>query len=389
MPCEVALEDTGLKEKLLQQGLVEEKSMPRVVNALHKKLCSSCVDFALDFRLHCLWEDLVLAKKLSAIVNVAEKRCTSIDNIAADMQQFALCWTQQQRRLEDVCRQLGSFPNLFVTIAPAEWSFTLHDYIFDAMPLKDVQVHLTFHFYNCLKEILLKLLRGEYSEHDTGIASVDAWAMRFEFQKRGTLHVHLLCWAHLTVPIAHMVGRTGRTSSLLLRFLERFFAASIDIQAGDTNHCLLRYVAGYVSKASDCMLLPTLTPERSSSASWKQVFRLLSRRTPMWQELALDFAGLPLVLTSFGALKLLLPSQDSKDDAVSTLIYKAYLARTEHHELGFLNLFRKVIVKIQNGKIIDTRPRPPGDKVAVSLTFPFEFLDLFAKAWAMAFVKIR
>ena len=67
LSLEVALEDTNFKEKLVQQGLVAEKQTPRLVTALQKKLFSTCVDFACDFRLHCLWEDILLAQAVVSI----------------------------------------------------------------------------------------------------------------------------------------------------------------------------------------------------------------------------------------------------------------------------------------------------------------------------------
>ena len=134
------------------------------------------------------------------------------------------------------------------------------------------------------------------------------------------------------------------------------------------------------------MRLPTGGPETSSSASWRQVFRLLSRRTPLWQEIALDLAGLPLVLTSFGPLKLFLPLPGTKDDSASYNIYKAYLTRAQFLDKGFLDWFRLVDVKMQRGAVVETKLRPPGDTFGVSLTFPFELLDVFAAAWALAFV---
>ena len=97
--------------------------------------------------------------------------------------------------------------------------------------------------------------------------------MRFEFQDRGTLHMHVVAWVKLQqVGFADMAenltGTTGQEhNSKLVKFLENAFNASIDVQVGKGEHCLLSYVTGYVSKASDALSLKIRrrNPEATSS----------------------------------------------------------------------------------------------------------------------------
>ena len=78
----------------------------------------------------------------------------------------------------------------------------------------------------------------------SGIAKIHEYACRFEFQGRGTIHVHVLAWADIGVKDSGLLsGRTrpaNNRSSLLVRFLERMFKCSVDFQRKNGAHCFLR-----------------------------------------------------------------------------------------------------------------------------------------------------
>ena len=91
---------------------------------------------------------------------------------------------------------------------------------------------------------------------NAGLEEVYDYCFRWEFQGRGTIHVHVLAWAKLKdddhVHPRQYNGASNdktRTKSPMLVYLEDLFHASIDVQCGDGEHNLLRYVTGYVSKA--------------------------------------------------------------------------------------------------------------------------------------------
>ena len=112
---------------------------------------------------------------------------------ASEMAAFEMYWHRQTQLLEDVCRQAGRLPELFFTLAPAEWKFQLHEGVLSAErneELSSMQLLLTMHLYNALQAVLRRLIfeNGDALEA-CGIEEVEHWCMRFEFQKRGTIHV--------------------------------------------------------------------------------------------------------------------------------------------------------------------------------------------------------
>eukprot|EP00971_Amphidinium_carterae_P014710 290554-Amphidinium_carterae.1 len=97
-----------------------------------------------------------------------------------------------------------------------------------------------------------------------------------------------------------MSGTTGKEhSSTFAHFLESIFHCRVDVPVGDGHHNLLRYVAGYVAKASDALHFrakdaSTGTISVKEESKWRQVYRLLCRRRPLEQEMIMDFACLPM-----------------------------------------------------------------------------------------------
>ena len=56
------------------------------------------------------------------------------------------------------------------------------------------------------------------------------------------------------------------------------------------NHCLLRYMAGYVAKASDAMQFSK--HQSLGEGHWRQAYRLLCKKSPTEQEMLMEFSGL-------------------------------------------------------------------------------------------------
>jgi len=81
--------------------------------------------------------------------------------------------------------------------------------------------------------------------------------------------------------------------------LEKLFHGSCDVQCGRGEHCMISYVAGYVSKASDSLTFKVKEAEHANSSTWRTTYRLLCKRAPLMPEMAMDFAGLPLLDSSF------------------------------------------------------------------------------------------
>ena len=159
---------------------------------------------------------------------------------------------------------------------------------------------ITLHLYHTLQTLLeVHLLKHGQSLARIGIAKVRQWSFRFEFQSRGTLHLRAVLWADL-LPGWTAADITGRTntgkSSAFLRLLEALFNSRADVQCGDGSHVLLRYVAGYLAKASDALQFQSKQAHQGSEGSqWRQTYRLLAKRSPMEQEMLMEFAGLAMV----------------------------------------------------------------------------------------------
>jgi hypothetical protein len=306
-----AFGDTDLSNRLKELNQIATSSTPSVKTGWFRKVCSRSVDYWADYALQCFLYDVSLARSLTSVVSLAEGKKMAPEVFAADMAAFEMYWHRQTQLLEDVCRQAGRLPELFFTLAPAEWKFPLHEGVLPAEhdeELSSMQLLLTMHLYNALQAVLRRLIfeNGDALEA-CGIEEVEHWCMRFEFQKRGTIHVHVICW-YKPLRGCHpeeLTGRSGeRSTSPLLRLLEEIFRCSVDVQGGRCRHNLLTYVLGYVAKASDALQFRTKDGKctgqgQQAESRWRQVYRLLSKRSPLEQEMAMDMAGQSMVRSSF------------------------------------------------------------------------------------------
>jgi hypothetical protein len=118
--------DTDIKPRLMSLGHINDKQLPSIKTSFLRKYLSRCSDYANDFLLFCLLHDISLARSLMQLVSIAEKKDMTADAAAQHLHTFDSYWRLQQSILEDKCRQLDRLPNLFITVAPAEWKFPLH-----------------------------------------------------------------------------------------------------------------------------------------------------------------------------------------------------------------------------------------------------------------------
>jgi hypothetical protein len=141
--------DTDLRGRLGSLGHIEANQLASIKVSFMRKYLSRCYDYSKDFLLLCLIYDIALARNLTQLVTIAESKDLSPDGMAKHLHNFDSYWRQQQAILEDKCRQLDRLPTLFITIAPAEWTFPLHDPTLTcySKQLSDVQGYLTLHIY--------------------------------------------------------------------------------------------------------------------------------------------------------------------------------------------------------------------------------------------------
>ena len=194
--------DTDIKNRLVSKGQLDKRQLPSIKTSFMRKILSRCTSYGSDFQLFSLVHDIALAKQLTSVVEMAKKNNIAPDQAASGMQNCQTFWVHERTQLEDMCRQLGK-PNLFLTVAPAEWKFPWHRAMFardktTAEGLTDAQAKFTLHIYHVLQEVLAKTVLNKHPDEDmvrmTGIRSTQEYAMRIEFQSRGTLHVHIVAW---------------------------------------------------------------------------------------------------------------------------------------------------------------------------------------------------
>ena len=408
-----SLADTDYHQRLPSLGWMTSKNKPSIRTGFMRKLESRCLDYSADFPLQCLIYDTCMAKTITSVQALADKQKVSPEQIASDMDSFDVYWQQQLRKMEDICRQEhekhGSLdkalPSVFFTIAPAEWRYLLHNGMFHEGPLADQQQNITMHLYHTLQVLLEHhLLKNGESLAEVGIAKVRQWSYRFEFQSRGTLHLHAVLWADLLPgrSAGSLAGRTGTPhASAFVALLERLFRSRVDVQCGDGSHNLLQYVAGYVSKASDALSFSHRQAQQQGTSEeqskWRQSYRLLCKKSPMEQEITMEFAGLPMVKHSFSGHALFAPIPGSKTRNTSRdqyLLYQYYL-RQPVQELGcakgfsFMQWIREFRIVDVEKRLISKRnlagPMKNAD-CGIAMTFPFELLDIFIGAWAATFL---
>ena len=219
--------------------------------------------------------------------------------------------------------------------------------------------------------------------------------------------MHCVLWADFLPGTDSRVlcGRTGTEhSSEFVRLLEQLFKCRVDVQCGDGNYVLMRYVAGYVSKASDALKFRA-TEATSSMSTWRQVYRLLCKKSPLEQELIMEFAGLPMVLHSFTGCHLFAPVPGSAAKNSSRDFYEAYqqLLRTqepsarsrEAKSLCFMQWLRRYNVQLHGSRGPDAsyvitqraqRGRGAGKDCGIAMKFAFELLDIYIGSWATVFM---
>lgn len=411
--------DTDIKIRLVQLNRMKQSQTPSLNTSFERKLLSRAEGYQDDYLLQCLLADVSLASKISAFVSIADGLNMAPDEVAAVSQNFNAFWVRATAKLQDMCRQMDAMPNLFFTVAPAEWKFPLPEALLGLLPgkaLSERHALLTRHVYHCLLELLrhcfLDTVRAK-----VGVEEVHEYALRFEFQDRGTMHVHVVAW--VTYDNEFMVdgfdsdparfgGRSGtKHSSPLVKLLESLFNASVDVQCANGKHCLLQYVTGYAAKASDSLKFKSKDfndagVERLSK--WRQIFRLLSKKAPLEPEMTADFAGLPLIHSSFAGLHIFAPVPGSKAVNVSRHMYNAFLAYQQRMPseqswngsyIEWLRTHKPDWKKQSDGTFAyswqlrnkeGAKHWKSKDRLAVGVSFAFELLDVFIGQFLAMFV---
>ena len=226
-----------------------------------------------------------------------------------------------------------AYPNVFITIAPAEWRFPLHFALFQhwkhgeayqhPQDLSKIQGLLTLHIHSVLTAVVEGFLRDKQRFDE-----MYEYVIRVEFQERGTLHLHVAAWAILH---DHMDLRgnsqEGRWSEFI-RVLSSYGFDHIDVQYGEG---FLNYINGYTTKASDAMdfrLDQHAMPD--ASHQWRTCYRLLCNQVMCVPEIMAKIASLPLMVRSFHVEPVVAPTPKKDRDMAHTESGRQYLAYLAH-----------------------------------------------------------
>ena len=130
-----------------------------------------------------------------------------------------------------------------------------------------------------------------------------------EFQKRGTLLIHLCAWVvynrRAMNPLSGQNILNGRSASYsmssLVELLEETFHGTVDVQAGgDLNAGPMQHVIGYAAKASDSVEWKAAEYGKNLyEHKWLTTYRLLCKRAPLQPEMFVDFYGYSLMKHTF------------------------------------------------------------------------------------------
>ena len=117
---------TGTSNTVSDCCIRRHRCQKKVADTRAQKLSGRCASHAEDFdHQPCLY-DIVLARELTSLPNMANSKGKSPDEFASRNQSFSRFWEVEQAKLEEMCRQHNEMPHLFFSVAPAEWSFPPH-----------------------------------------------------------------------------------------------------------------------------------------------------------------------------------------------------------------------------------------------------------------------
>lgn len=164
----------------------------------------------------------------------------------------------------------------------------------------------------------------------------------------------------------------------------------------------------FLLKASDALQFKA--KETAGQRKWLQTYKLLTKRAPLFPEIAVEFACLPMVVASFqGMMMIYAPIPGSKAKNTSRDLYNAFLAENAkvasllQEKCSFIDLLRtyKVETTYPNGaeeppeyKMKKRSGATVGEGVgkercALGIRFPFAMLDIFIGAWCAMMVPHR
>ena len=372
------------------------------ISFLHK-VQSTILDYGTDYDLLHFHYDLWLFKTVSgALTSCRFRMCSPARSL--ETKPFSVeYWKWQHRFLLDAVLQYGP-PSIFLTISPYEWSFPVPPWLASLRFLTgkgptQLASFETTHITHVLEQIIRGYLCGsndkKWSNHVFNynniatFSNVQTYFYRFEFQGRGTVHVHLLVWLkdikrirlkllRADIPwadpqLSYEVSKLQKsdkgafvltndqtevlsvreTQVVKLHHFAKAFALNLrayisslipslkcrmDVQTSDGHGMLLRYVTSYVSKWQDSFETGSLYSIHVGP--YQAAYKHLICMKPLEPEMWLSLSSTKMSWTPSRRKKLRFPTIDSLSVNPS---YLKYLRRpTKYSKLSFLQWLRLV-----------------------------------------------
>ena len=120
---------------------------------------------------------------------------------------------------------LCAYPNLFITIAPAEWKLFRPYFLRPYLQCVWAGAYLmALHMYFLVRSMWFFLA----SRHGHKFFVVFDWVCKTEYQGRGTPHRHIAAWVDCHGILARLAGRTGTgVVSAFVKFSQRSSSARL------------------------------------------------------------------------------------------------------------------------------------------------------------------
>ena len=364
------------------------------------KIASAVSDYAMHYDLLHYHYDRWLFKTITGAINSAKQaQCSPATALEAKTFSHQY-WTNQHRYLMDAVRQFG-FPSMFITISPFEWTFPFPPWLEHirnqtGKGVTELAIPETIHIAHVPEQYIQGYLCGSttnrWKNHlfakksDPSANNVTNYFYRFEFQKRGTLHAHILIWLEdmndmdvtklsATIPWGNVEEaflvydlQKSRTSCLPLRQapnrvltennetylafhhtrtdkgcnLRAFVPAvtgslqcSMDVQSSDGKAMLLKYVTSYVAKCHDEVKTQQLYS--MDLGAYQAATSFLKNMHPLEPEVVLQLTSMKIAWSNSRTKPFTAPTPSQTQHKV----HQKYLARSEDDEhLTFLEWLR-------------------------------------------------
>lgn len=398
-----------------------------------KKVFSEICDYGTSFELLLFHYDLWVFKTVSGAITTARKRYCSPAKALEHKTFSQEYWKWQHRALIDAVKQFG-YPSLFITISPSEWSFPRPPWLDQLESLTgrgptQLAAFETIHIVNTLEQLVRGYLcgsnDGRWKSHFFSYQRLPSrknilnYFYRFEFQARGTVHIHMLIWLksikHIPldniradIPFADQdqaflvynlqqsdkdalpfhdgdtdVFVNDKRETLRICHPAEAFAENIrgyisavlpalrcrmDVQSSNGHGMVLKYVSSYVSKChdgfkSDCLYTAHTTP-------YQAAFRHLKEQSILEPEMWLAMSSKKTAWTPHRVKHFTAPYPNMAD---SCKLLQSYCKRSNVFEN---NTLLQWLRKVDTSKP-STPPYKEGTTTLVATKLTSVFSDVF------------